>query len=76
MRAVGLNFRDVLNILGMYPGDPGPPGGDCAGIVSEIGPGTPPSIAEFPLLRVDAPEYPKMKFFLFRQIGVIALRTV
>ncbi len=25
--AVGLNFRDVLNVLGMYPGDPGPPGG-------------------------------------------------
>ena len=37
--AVGLNFRDVLNILGMYPGDPGDPGGDCAGIVSAIGPG-------------------------------------
>ena len=40
VRAVGLNFRDVLNILNMYPGNPGPPGGDCAGIVSEIGPGT------------------------------------
>ena len=25
--------RDVLNVLGMYPGDPGDPGGDCAGIV-------------------------------------------
>lgn len=25
--AVGLNFRDVLNVLGMYPGDPGAPGG-------------------------------------------------
>ena len=25
--AVGLNFRDVLNVLNMYPGDPGPPGG-------------------------------------------------
>ena len=24
--AVGLNFRDVLNVLGMYPGNPGPPG--------------------------------------------------
>ena len=30
VRAVGLNFRDVLNVLGAYPGDPGPPGGDCA----------------------------------------------
>ena len=35
--AVGLNFRDVLNVLGMYPGDPGPPGGDCAGIVVSTG---------------------------------------
>lgn len=26
VRAVGINFRDVLNVLGMYPGDPGPPG--------------------------------------------------
>ncbi|MGB1607205.1 MAG: hypothetical protein ACPIOQ_81520, partial [Promethearchaeia archaeon] len=34
VRAVGLNFRDVLNVLGEYPGDPGPPGGDCSGIVS------------------------------------------
>ena len=31
MRAIGLNFRDVLNVLGEYPGDPGPPGGDCSG---------------------------------------------
>ena len=23
IRAVGLNFRDVLNVMGMYPGDPG-----------------------------------------------------
>ena len=28
---VGLNFRDVLNVLGMYPGDPGPPGGSHVG---------------------------------------------
>ena len=40
VRAIGLNFRDVLNVLGMYPGDPGSPGGDCAGIISAIGPGT------------------------------------
>ena len=32
VKAVGLNFRDVLNVLGMYPGNPGPPGADCAGI--------------------------------------------
>ena len=39
VRAIGLNFRDVLNCLGMYPGDPGPPGGDCAGTVLVVGPG-------------------------------------
>ncbi len=39
VQAVGLNFRDVLNILGMYPGDPGEPGGDCAGVVTAVGPG-------------------------------------
>ena len=33
VRAVGVNFRDLLNVLGMYPGDPGLPGGDCAGVV-------------------------------------------
>jgi NADPH:quinone reductase-like Zn-dependent oxidoreductase len=31
--AVGINFRDVLNVLGMYPGDPGAPGSDVAGVV-------------------------------------------
>ena len=38
-RAVGVNFRDVLNVLGMYPGDPGPPGADCAGVVIAAGAG-------------------------------------
>ncbi|KAF8821373.1 putative type I fatty acid synthase, partial [Cardiosporidium cionae] len=37
VRAVGLNFRDVLNVMGLYPGDPGPPGGDCAGTVVSVG---------------------------------------
>jgi hypothetical protein len=37
VRAVGLNFRDVLNVLGMYPGDPGDPGSDCAGVVESAG---------------------------------------
>ena len=37
--AVGLNFRDVLNVLGAYPGDPGPPGGDCAAHVAAAGAG-------------------------------------
>ena len=38
-QAVGVNFRDVLNVLGMYPGDPGPPGADCAGVVVAAGAG-------------------------------------
>ncbi|KAL7066796.1 hypothetical protein ACR3K2_27670, partial [Cryptosporidium serpentis] len=25
VRSIGLNFRDVLNVMGLYPGDPGPP---------------------------------------------------
>ena len=37
VRATGLNFRDVLNALGLYPGDPGPLGGEVAGIVTRIG---------------------------------------
>ena len=37
VKAVGINFRDVLNVLGMYPGDPGPPGSDCAGVILETG---------------------------------------
>ncbi|MFG2905894.1 type I polyketide synthase [Kitasatospora sp. NPDC048286] len=38
VRAAGLNFRDVLNALGMYPGDAGPMGIEGAGVVLEIGP--------------------------------------
>lgn len=38
VQAVGLNFRDVLNVLGMYPGDPGNPGADVAGIVEAVSP--------------------------------------
>ena len=39
VHAVGLNFRDVLNVLGAYPGDPGPPGADCSGVTLATGPG-------------------------------------
>ncbi|HWO18948.1 MAG TPA: SDR family NAD(P)-dependent oxidoreductase, partial [Kofleriaceae bacterium] len=39
VHAAGLNFRDVLDALGMYPGDPGPLGGEGAGVVVEVGPG-------------------------------------
>ncbi|WP_129674294.1 type I polyketide synthase [Candidatus Chloroploca sp. Khr17] len=37
--ATGLNFKDVLNLLGMYPGDPGQPGSECAGTVVAVGSG-------------------------------------
>ena len=39
VEAAGLNFRDVLNVLGLYPGDPGLIGGDVSGIVTELGTG-------------------------------------
>ena len=39
VRATGLNFRDVLNLLDLYPGDPGPLGGECAGEISAVGAG-------------------------------------
>jgi acyl transferase domain-containing protein/NADPH:quinone reductase-like Zn-dependent oxidoreductase/SAM-dependent methyltransferase/acyl carrier protein len=39
VEATALNFKDVLNVLGMYPGDPGPLGGECAGRVLATGAG-------------------------------------
>ena len=39
VRASGLNFRDVLNALDLYPGDPGPLGGECAGEIVAVGEG-------------------------------------
>ncbi|MFG3003605.1 type I polyketide synthase [Streptomyces calvus] len=36
--ATGLNFRDVLNALGMYPGESGPMGTEAAGVVTAVGP--------------------------------------
>lgn len=36
VQSVGINFRDVLNILGMYPGDPGSAGGDCCGTIVAV----------------------------------------
>ncbi|GAB1818048.1 SDR family NAD(P)-dependent oxidoreductase [Herbidospora sp. RD11066] len=41
VRAAGLNFRDVLNALGMYPGEAGLLGGEVAGVVLEAGEDTP-----------------------------------
>ncbi|OZV75710.1 hypothetical protein CA850_28135 [Micromonospora echinospora] len=37
VRATGLNFRDVLNALGMYPGEAGPLGLECVGEVVALG---------------------------------------
>src|SRR6202007_1401418 len=39
VHAAGLNFRDVLDTLGMLPRDLGPLGGEGAGVVTEVGPG-------------------------------------
>ncbi|HEX4446239.1 MAG TPA: acyltransferase domain-containing protein, partial [Polyangiaceae bacterium] len=37
VRATGINFRDVLMALGMYPGAPTPLGAECAGVVVRKG---------------------------------------
>jgi len=37
--AAGLNFRDVMNVLGMFSGDPGPLGAECAGYIVAVGEG-------------------------------------
>ena len=37
VRATGVNFRDVLSTLGMYPGDAGPLGYEGSGVVLEVG---------------------------------------
>ena len=39
VEATGLNFKDVLNVLGLYPGDPGPLGGECSGRIIAVGAG-------------------------------------
>ncbi len=39
VHATGLNFRDVLNALGQYPGDAGLFGLECSGIISAVGEG-------------------------------------
>ncbi|MEQ8279136.1 MAG: SDR family NAD(P)-dependent oxidoreductase [Deltaproteobacteria bacterium] len=35
--AVGLNFRDVMNAMGAYPGGVEPIGSECAGVVTAVG---------------------------------------
>nr|WTA00839.1 type I polyketide synthase [Streptomyces sp. NBC_00857] len=42
VQAAGVNFRDVLTVMGLLPGDPGVRdriGFECAGVVTEVGPG-------------------------------------
>jgi len=39
VRTTGLNFRDVLNALGMYPGPVQPLGGECGGTIEAVGEG-------------------------------------
>ena len=35
--AVSLNFCDVLNVLGMYPGDPDNPWCEFSGVIRRVG---------------------------------------
>ncbi len=37
--ASAMNFKDVLSVLGMYPGDAGPLGSESAGVVTAVGEG-------------------------------------
>ena len=39
VHATGLNFKDVLNALGMYPGEAGPLGLECSGRIVALGQG-------------------------------------
>ncbi|MFN3647968.1 MAG: SDR family NAD(P)-dependent oxidoreductase [Armatimonadota bacterium] len=39
VHATGLNFRDVMNVLGAYPGNAGEPGIECAGVIMRVGRG-------------------------------------
>jgi acyl transferase domain-containing protein/NADPH:quinone reductase-like Zn-dependent oxidoreductase/acyl carrier protein len=39
IHTMGLNFRDVLNALGVYEGHPGPLGTECAGTIVAVGEG-------------------------------------
>jgi acyl transferase domain-containing protein/NADPH:quinone reductase-like Zn-dependent oxidoreductase/SAM-dependent methyltransferase len=37
VEASALNFKDVLNVLNLYPGDPGALGSECAGVITRVG---------------------------------------
>ena len=36
---IGINFRDLMNLLGANPDDRGAPGGECTGIIAAVGAG-------------------------------------
>jgi len=39
VHATALNFRDVMNVMDLYPGDPGPLGVECSGTIVAVGEG-------------------------------------
>ncbi len=53
--ASGLNFRDVLNTLGQYPGDAGFLGYEASGVVTEIGEGITDFAVGESVIVMDAP---------------------
>ena len=55
IRAAGLNFRDVLNALGLYPGDAGLLGYESVGTVSAAGEGVAGFEAGDPVIVLAAP---------------------
>ena len=57
VRTSGLNFRDVLNTLGMYPGDAGALGSECAGYVCSVGEGVDDLKVGDPVLTITTPAF-------------------
>jgi myxalamid-type polyketide synthase MxaB len=57
VRTSGLNFRDVLNTLGMYPGDAGALGSECAGYVCAVGEGVDDVKVGDPVLTITTPAF-------------------
>jgi acyl transferase domain-containing protein/acyl carrier protein len=53
--ASGLNFRDVLNVLGRYPGDAGCMGYEASGTVVRVGEGVQGYAVGDPVIVMDAP---------------------
>jgi acyl transferase domain-containing protein/NAD(P)-dependent dehydrogenase (short-subunit alcohol dehydrogenase family)/acyl carrier protein/SAM-dependent methyltransferase len=84
--ASGLNFRDLMNALGVYPGEAGPLGGECSGIITAIGSGVTRFVIGQPVMAIApgchashvianaALTIPKPDSWSFQQAG--ALQTV